>query len=375
MNKKSTKKIVTVAVLLCLTLTSLILTACDGGKTEMEQDMSVDLKSDVGLYFWGDDGGNAVRYSENIGAELFDKNKPTIIFFHGWMPDEDKNTANINYTFATTPASKKKGIDHTDYAARLRDKGYNVGAMYWAKHAQSLTDLFEYIWIDFKGQKHSLACIFAKEYAKCFGGYSGEMTFMGHSFGSQASTATAYMLYKMKEKGLVSAETSLPSRITVADPYIGDLAISDKSLLNKNVDNIEESIGGRIPAALTADVIEYLSNKGVVSDIYCGMPIAYDQFSENDTVKRNAIIDKLHKNSVWTVLEGLQSAYGKVGDIHNLTLDWVALSLFVVKEGDDGERYPTAGLDTASMKELIGKKYKSTYKGLDLEEEMLEEVE
>jgi len=198
---------------------------------------------------------------------------------------------------------------------------------------------------------------------------------MGHSFGAQASTATAYMLYKMKEKGLVSAETSLPSRITVADPYIGDLAISDKSLLNKNVDNIEESIGGRIPAALTADVIEYLSNKGVVSDIYCGMPIAYDQFSENDTVKRNAIIDKLHKNSVWTVLEGLQSAYGKVGDIHNLTLDWVALSLFVVKEGDDGERYPTAGLDTASMKELIGKKYKSTYKGLDLEEEMLEEVE
>lgn len=367
------KSMIAIAVLLCLTLTSVVFAACVEGKKEMEKDMSVNLSSDVGLYFWGDDGGNAVRYYENIDKELFDESKPTLIFFHGWMPDEDKNTDNINYTFATTPASQKKGIAYTDYAAKLRSEGYNVGAMYWAKHAQSLTDLFEYIWIDFKGSGHSLACIFAKEYAKCFGDYTGNVTFMGHSFGAQASTATAYMLYNMRENGLVPMNMSLPSRITIADPYIGDFAVSNKGLLNKSIDNIKEEIGGRIPASLTADVIEYLNKKGVVSDIYCGMPMAYDQFSESNTSARNAILDKLYKNTVWTVLEGLQSKYGTVGDIHNLTLDWVALSLFVEKERDD-MYYPTAGLDTEQMRELIGKRYKSTYKGLDLEEEMIEEM-
>lgn len=59
----------------------------DDDADKIETDLSVDLQSDVGLYFL-DENAEYVRYSKNLDSRYFDKNKPTIVFFHGWVTHE-----------------------------------------------------------------------------------------------------------------------------------------------------------------------------------------------------------------------------------------------------------------------------------------------
>ena len=70
----------------------------------------------------------------------------------------------------------------------------------------------------------------------------------------------------------------------------------------------------------------------------------------------------------------MQNEYGKVGDIHTLTLDWVFDSFFASVKEDENGFYPTAALDNTRIKELKGKLFNSTLEGLDVEKDVLVEV-
>ena len=64
-----------------------------------------------------------------------------------------------------------------------------------------------------------------------------------------------------------------------------------------------------------------------------------------------------------------------MGDIHNITLDWVLDSFFAPVKTADGKYFPTASLDNEKTRALKGKLFESTLEGLDVENDTLVEVE
>lgn len=335
--------------------------------------ISYDATTDFGLYWYGGaTEEDYIRSSQNVSETYFDPNKPTVITFHGWnyAGENKKDYAKLMLSPAAT---NKAHIPNVNIADKLREQGYNVGQFNWCKYASSLGDLFERIWIDFN-QEHSLAYLFACEYGVFFENYTKEISFIGHSYGAQAAIATAYLANVMVEKNIIKNSACIPQRITLADPYIGDFAVQgNEKVKNAVIDYLDEEVNGRWPAQIFADKLEVLNKKGVVVDIYCGMPLAYDGFVLDNKELRAEVYKQIKSNCVWTVLKGMNEAYGTLGDIHTLTYDWTLLSLFKVIN-KDGVYFPTAGLDNDNMRKLVGLEYESLYKGINLERESLIQV-
>ena len=346
---------------LCLFTLCFLLFACNdkGNSVTMETDLSVDTTSDIGLYFFASDGTHA-RYSEDISSDYFDRTKPTVAFFHGWMTE----------TFEDGEICENQG-----FFRRVLDAGYNMCSFDYSHHAQTLPALFNYIWMGYD-DSHSVACRFAREYAACFKDYTQDITFISHSFGAHTSTATAYLVAKMAEQGIVS-KACLPKRMTYADPYFGDITLNlFGGIKGDTIENLGEAIGSRSCTEVIADAMQYLSDeKGVVMDVYCGMPMAYDQFLEKYPERREACKKKLYDTGAWVVLKGLQECYGVVGDIHNRTLDWTFDSFFTPIKCDGTKYFPTASLDNEKTRALKGRLYESTLVGLDVDNDTLVEAE
>ena len=353
-------------VLVLIMLLCCVLVACndvpDDKGVRMERDLSVDTSSPIGLYFYASDG-TYQRYNENLGENYFDTNKPTVAFFHGWLPEAS--------------GFKDGEICHNadEFAPKIIEAGYNFCALDYSKFAQSLPALFNYIWMGFD-DSHSVACRFAREFAACFKDYDKEIRFVSHSYGAHSSTATAYLLSKMVEQGIIGANC-LPSRMTYADPYLGDLFTGGMfgGIKGDTIENVGESIGARSTTEVVADCMQYLSDKGVVIDVYCGMPMAYDQFLEKETERRDACKKKLYDSGAWTILKGLQKKYGTVGDIHMLTLEWTFDSFFADVKHSERQYFPTASLDNQKMLALKGKLFESTLEELNVNNDVLVEVQ
>lgn len=352
-----------IVAVICICIVCFALVACDKSESvKPETDLTIDTSSPIGLYFYASDG-TYKRYSENIEKEYFDAQKPTVAFFHGWLPEAS--------------GFQEGEICHNadSFVPEIIAKGYNFCALDYSKYAQDLTALFNYIWMGFD-DSHSVACRFAREFAACFKDYDKEIRFVSHSYGAHSSVATAYILFKMQESGIVG-KNCLPSRMTFADPYLGDLFTNGTlgGVQGDKIENIGESIGNRSTTEVVADCMQYLSDGGVAIDVYCGMPMAYDQFLTKDSARRKACKDKLYDSGVWTILKGMQQKFGKVGDIHTLTLEWVFDSFFASVKCQDGKYAPTASLDNDKTRALKGKLFESTLKGLDVEADRLEEIE
>lgn len=360
------KTVVCIVALLCVMSLCFALCACnDKGddkddSVKMETDLSVDTSSDIGLYFFATDGSHA-RYSQDISTDYFDPSKPTVAFFHGWM----------------TETFDDGEICHNadSFAPQIIAKGYNFCALDYSHHAQSLPTLFNYIWMGYD-DSHSVACRFAREYAACFKDYTGDITFISHSYGAHSSTATAYLLAKMAEQGIVG-KNCLPKRMTYADPYLGDITMALLGgIKGEAIENLGEKINGRSSTEVIADAMQYLSDtENIVMDVYCGMPMAYDQFLEKEPERREACKKKLYDTGVWTILKGLQEKYGLMGDIHMQTLYWTFDSFFATVKCEDGKYFPTASLDNDKTRALKGKLFESTLEGLDVENDVLVEVQ
>lgn len=344
------------AMLMCF---GLALVACGESDTpSMETDLTIDYESDIGLYFYAQDG-TYKRYATDLADEYFDKSKPTVVFFHGWMTDvyaEDEICDNAS-----------------SFAPRIIEAGYNFCSMDYCHHARDLINLFKFIWAEFD-ESHSVACRFAREYATCFKDYDNDIRFVSHSYGAHSSVATAYLLSNMAKEGIIDKKC-LPSRMTFADPYLGDIISQIPGYeMPLTIENINEPIGDRGMVEVFADCFEYLANDGIVLDVYAGMPFAYDQYLTTEPERRQAVQKQMFDVSTWTILTGLQEGYGTIGDIHMITLDWVFDSYFVDVKCEGGIYYPTASLSNEIMATLKGKYYNSTLTTLDVENDILVEV-
>lgn len=364
-----------IAVLLVFVLTcSILLVACEneGYRSDSPFSLEYDVATDYGIYWYAD--GEYIRSGENMQSNYFDPQKPTLIFAHGWEPEKDNSSNGLTEDFVTHKDTiAKTGIAPTDYAQRFKEQGYNVACLGWFGYASDLNKLFEYIWVKFDNG-YALSVRFAQELCCVLGeDYAQNVKILGHSYGSQVAIATAYQLTKFKEDGVIANKHLVPTRLTLADPYIGPTAfISNWSSISKKaIAYSNEPISGRAPKTLIADTVDYIVSKNDIAiDIYAGMSVASTAYYKYDGSDKD--FEKLSKNCTFVKSEGLKERYVDT-NIHNVTRDWVFLSLVdnVIMYDQNNEVAPSGGATDEQIKALRGKCYYQTYKGLDLSKDSM----
>lgn len=323
------------AVIVALTVMSaVLLTGCVTPISEYEVNTD---NTKYGLWWYGPDGedGEMLRASSELPLEYYDPSKPTVVYSHGWKTQgEDEPLTTVTSALIS---SKEDGISvDVDYAKALKDAGYNVAYFKWNAYAKQLFSMHRLIWSKnftdsaVAAEKAdlvdvSLAGEFAREFVTSMQDYEGApVYFVGHSFGAQMVTAAAYTLYGMSAMGLLVSDAIMPQRIVLADPYIpstglsGELDITGESLSDKNC------------AQVFAQAVESMSGSGAAIDLYCGMAIAYKSYGSDEYVD-----GVLTEKTNYVLMDGLTQTYGSVGDIHNVTRDWV---LYALTEGLGGEK-------------------------------------
>ena len=361
------KKFFITIMLMTVIVCAFAFTACGGNNAPVT--IKYDATTKYGVYWYSSDG-NYVRSSSDMSADLFDKSKPTFVFAHGWEPDASNSSNGLVEDLVTHPDTIKqtKTTDIRNYAEELKEQGYNVALLGWFSYASNLDELFRFIWVDFDGG-NALSVRFAQELSAVLGeDYAQDVKMVGHSYGSQVALATTYQLTKFKENGLISNQHIIPTRMTLADPYIGapDLIKDWKKLAVSKISYTNEAINSRQPKTLFADEMEYVvSANDVAVDIYCGMSIASTAYYTYDG--SDADFEKLSNSCAIVKSAGLKSKYGDF-NIHNVTRDWVLLSIVdkVAMLDQNGNIAPSGAATNEQIKSMKGKCYNQNYKGFSL---------
>ncbi len=356
-------------IIICLTVALLavsvcVLTSCSGKAIKIEYDP----ETKYGVYWYDDD--KYVRSSDNMSLDCFDPSKPTFVFAHGWEPDKANSKDGLVEDLVTHKDTVAKTGAYVDnYAEMLKEQGYNVALLGWFSYASSLGDLFRLIWLEFDGG-HALSVRFAQELAAVLGDdYAQPVKMVGHSYGSQLAVATTYQLSHFLKNGVIANENIIPTRVTLADPYIGSqLLVNDwKSKVSKaSISYTGERINSRLPKTLFADVVDYIvKSHDIAVDIYGGMGIASVNYYVYDG--SDADFEKLSANCSFVKSEGLKARYEDF-NIHNIVRDWVLKSIVdEVKMYDgDGNVAPSGAASDSEIKAMRGKCYYQNYNGFNL---------
>lgn len=369
------RKVLIAALLLTCLVGVMAFSACgeQGIKCD-EITLSYDVTTDYGVYWYAD--GEYVRSSEDMDTKYFDPSKPTFVYAHGWEPDSANSSNGLVEDLETHADTLKYcNVAETDYAPLLKEQGYNVACLGWFSYAGSLTELFKYIWMEFDGG-YALSVRFAEELALVMGDdYEQDVKMMGHSYGSQVAVATTYQLTKFKESGVISNSHIIPTRLTLADPYIGSPSLISgwKNLKTGKIAYSNEPIDSRAPKTLMADTIEYIVDKNDVAfDIYGGMGLAYDYYEYDGS---DADFEKLSENCAFVKCTGLLQIHATA--VHNITRDWLLLSLVnnVKLNDQNGDVAPTAAASDAEIKAMRGKCYYQLNTKLQVETDSLQIVD
>ncbi len=192
------------------------------------------IAPEYGLVWFGADGRSqkAVPGQPN---SYFQATRPTIIYVHGWLPDQVATPPTFLVTFADSEQDSK---DPVDLAAAWVEAGWNVGIFYWHPFADE--DLVwvaeDKIWTadqeaamryrDAEGNFHtagmptvSAAELFYRAYLAAMADYSGpEIRLAGHSLGNQMAVRLAVQLAQGIAAGDVPPNL-LPTRLALLDPF------------------------------------------------------------------------------------------------------------------------------------------------------------
>ena len=319
---------------------------------------------EYGLWWYGPDGSDdtVVRASDSLSLDYYDPSKPTVVYSHGLKVNEPLELLKPVEKAVNMVKNGDEGIDlaaeYGSYAKQLKDLGYNVAYFRWTKYAGSLMGNEQMIWMPYTNKKGtieqlkqdlpgvSLAGEFAREFVTSMRGYQGKpVYFIGHSFGAQMVTAAARTLYGMSESGMLANTNILPGRLLLADPYIPGGAMY---AMSGSADIIDLDFTGKDAADVMAESLVYLNQKGVASDLYCAMPVAYRMYGDG----RPEIDEMLLENTNYIVMTKLNELYGDVGDVHNVARDWVWCEFLASVKGELGDDvYPLPTADPAEARE------------------------
>lgn len=200
-----------------------------------------EAQPEYGLVWFGADG-RSQRAVSNRSNLYFDPAQPTIIFVHGWLPDQVATPPTFLVEFADAAQDNPIPLNIAD---PWLTAGWNVGIFYWHPFADE-----ELVWVaedkiwtadqeaamryrDAAGNFHTEAMpgvsageLFYQTYLAAMAGYTGpEIRLAGHSLGNQMAVRLADQLVTGVESGDV-AENLLPTRLALLDPFWSPFAKS-----------------------------------------------------------------------------------------------------------------------------------------------------
>ena len=199
-----------------------------------------------------------------------------------------------------------------------------------------------------------------------------EVVLVGHSFGGQMVTAAAYTLYKLAEEGEITNKNILPDRVSLADPYMTGVNMSGQ------MDMLEESISSQPVAKKAADSFEYVNSQGAVIDFNGAMnTITYNAYEGITGIKdkelRVQVTEKIKNNTVYILQKCLTRAYGGMGDVHNVSRDYV-LTCFIEGKKGNITAVPNVSMTASELKAYVGRQFDLNGEGFLIEEYSATEV-
>lgn len=377
--KRITVLLVLIAVLCSCTVFFVCCNNDDDTKLPSKNyDLSLRENTQYGLYWYGDDATDKLISQEDMPLKYYDPSKPTLIYAHGWKMESDvrEDLVMLDKTISKTGGEAKA----TDYVKELKALGYNVAIFDWYDYARELENLYKEIWTvgdastldeEFKGSNYESALLalegrtFAGEFARSVAAVmkdaqGKEVIFVGHSYGSQIVTAGAYTLFKLVEDNAISNSNILPSRIALADPYMPG------EVMNGKMDLIEEDLTNTYVTAKDANCFAYFKENGVAIDIYEAMVnMNFNLMSISSAEIRNNVKNMILQNTAYVVQKGLTKAYGIIGDVHNVSRDWVLSAIVEGKKGNMQLCTPNPSMSAQELMNYVGKQYNQNYAGFD----------
>jgi len=187
---------------------------------------------EYGLVWFGSNG-RSQKAMPGQANDYFNPSQPTIIFVHGWLPNQVGDPPTFIVTF-----HDETGDYVWDLAESWVEAGWNIGVFYWHPFADEDTvwAAEDKIWNaneqagmryrDAGGAYHTenmptvnAADLFYETYVAAMAGYSGpEIRLAGHSLGNQMAVRLALKLVDGIAAGEVAANL-LPSRLALLDPF------------------------------------------------------------------------------------------------------------------------------------------------------------
>jgi len=194
----------------------------------------VESELDYGLVWYGRNG-RSQKATSGEPNRYFDPEKPTIIFIHGWLPDQMGEPPTFMVDFEDPQGDTAYTLD---VARAWIDDGWNIGIYYW--HPFSDEDLVwvaeDKIWTpdeeagmryrDADGNYHtegapsvSASELLLDAYLEALKDFTGpEIRIAGHSLGNQLAINLTAELIARAEAGVIS-ENLLPARVALLDPF------------------------------------------------------------------------------------------------------------------------------------------------------------
>lgn len=371
------------ALFICIALIASCLTVFAACKSDV--DMSLRSDTLYGLYWYGESADDSMKSQENMPTEYYDPEKPTLIYSHGWKPAGE--TVETMRTLEKTVSKTNGASGKIDYVEELKVLGYNVAFWNWHEYAQNLDNLHNEIWtvktvaeVSGKDDNYVAAVealdgrTFAGEFARSVcavmkDATDQEVIFVGHSFGGEMVTAAAYTLYKLAESGVIANKNILPDRISLADPYIPSAS------LNGEMDITGEDVTGYVAEAF-ADALEFINSKGGVIDLNGAMNgLTYNGYLVIKEAEVKESIDaKIKANTVYVIQKALTSAYGPVGDVHNVSRDYILTSFIEGKKGNMEACVPRVSMTADELREYVGRQFELAGKGFPLADAVMTET-
>ena len=319
-----------------------------------------------------------------------DKNKPTLIFAHGWKENEGFKQRDLLSVWENTDsqfasngfASFASELNETEYYKTLIEQGYNVAHFYWCQISDDAVTCDEKIWSsngalgmsyvlnDGHGKKvqgdpalnptKSVAMILGDAIKDALGtDYQRDLHLVGHSMGGQLVLAAGEYLARQYDKGLVGKHL-VPSQVTLIDPYMTFNVLSSNSTID-HLDGKAHSADEQVFIVdLCADAMETLARHNVAIDSYGTVFYRMYPFVM-DEEKANEVTDRLARYCVWTYLKGLTSKY-TLANGHCMAIDYYFSTLYenTIAKDNYGREVPSARATKEYLLNLRGKAFVQT---------------
>ena len=187
-----------------------------------------------GIYWFGKNDANLLAIPGEPNPH-YDPSKATILFVHGWKPDQAYTHRTMLWEFEDAESGEMVALD---LAASWIDVGWNVGIFDWGPFADEefVFDAEAKIWTTEGGKgmrwrdedgnyrtEHapgiSAGELFYESYVQAMADFSGpELRLAGHSLGNQMAVSLVQQLAAGIEADALPLQL-LPHRLALLDPY------------------------------------------------------------------------------------------------------------------------------------------------------------